>query len=102
MKCSMLSRQPTVKIQANLSQKTSQATAKMQVIRRKLEEARSPYVRDTFTKLSSIASTDSKFLSEVFTELDTFHKEMFDSVFKKPATDVVVVAADADSNNIFK
>lgn len=59
------------------------------VYRKRVEAKRSTLLKENFTKLATIATADSKFLSDTFKELDVMHKEFFEKNFgrKKEAVE---------------
>jgi hypothetical protein len=74
------------------------------VLRKKVEANRAPMLRENVNKITAIASADMKFLNDVFVELDTLHKSMFESFGKKKDTkdSVSITVVDDDSDNVFK
>jgi hypothetical protein len=78
------------------------------VLRKKLEDARGPDVRDTWNKVSIIAANDARFANEVIKELDVFHKNMVDMIRSSlpggaaSAPESTTSIVPADDENIFK
>lgn len=68
----------------------------IQALRKRLEDARAPVVREQWTKTIAVANNDIKFINDVIKELDVFHKGL---VNKEQSTAIVPKSAD---ENIFK
>lgn len=73
-----LSRSTCVNVYA--SNRSNSSVNRVQVLRKRFENARAPVTRDHVTKVATIASVDIKFITEFFNELDEFHKEVFNSL----------------------
>lgn len=82
-------------------QAADQKIQNIQALRKKFETARTPVIRENVNKLTAVATADMKFLNDVVTELDTFHKSMFESFGNKRAV-VTKEPAEEDPENIFK
>lgn len=68
----------------------------VQSLRKKLEDARAPVVREQLSKAIAIANNDIKFINDVIKELDVFHKGLVNRE-QKPAPVV-----KENEENIFK
>lgn len=81
-------RLPSVKCYA-LNNKSSSSSNiknhlnKFQILRKELEDKRKKMLKDSFNKLTNIASVDSKFLSDAFNEIDQIHKNILEEITSK-------------------
>lgn len=77
---------------------------KVSIFRKKVETKRSTMLKDNINKLTLIASADTKFLSDTFTELDVMHKKFFEDTFgsKKTTVSEETVVSTEEDTNIFR
>jgi hypothetical protein len=105
---SAMSRCSSVRVCA--STKNNVIVKRAQFLRKKYETIRAPVVRENVTKISIIASNDIKFITDMFHEIDQFHRDVFNSLkpqdsTKSPVSQESVEALDKiedDGENIFK
>lgn len=81
---------------------TSNVQGRVQVFRKKLEDARGPVAKDNVNKFIAIAAADTKFVSDFVKDLDQFHKDVFETIKSSPQPEHVVVEVVDAEENVFK
>lgn len=82
---------------------TNNVQSRVQVFRKRVEDARGPVAKDNLNRLIAIATVDTKFVSDLVKDLDQFHKDVFESLkpVVKPGQGTMVETID-ESDNVFK
>jgi hypothetical protein len=82
----------------------AETPSQFKVFRKKVESTRSPMLKDTVNKLTFIATTEVKFISDTLNELDQIHKGLFEKQWGKKGKEDGIVSSivdEGDDENIF-